>query len=451
MAVELKPINYIDYKVYNVTKIKNKYGFRVILTLDDMAKKTLQHSGFEKKDIAEKERYKIISELEQHTYTIYTNISVKTYMEYWYEFILENRLNAVSSFETYKNCVYNHIIKRIGNLKLVELKKGHIKKLYQEVYEYSHSVAPLVKTVLCSALDDAVSKGFISSNIAIGEEIPKDKSNGKSIKTKEEKQEEYYKKYHTLTIDERKTFKFEEVVLLIKESKNTPIHLQILFASLMGLRKSEINGIKYSDIDYIHRKLYLKTQLGKKLGLKKEDVAPKTFTKQEIPLKTKSSERGLDIPDLVFEAIMEERKKYEANRKRRINDKSYPFQDLGYVCCSTYGRPRSKGYVFEHFAELKRKTNVPDLPFHRLRTTYTTILAKNDFSMKAIAEILGHSSEMITFENYTDKNEIIQDCLTELEPYIENLIPSDDKIVVDCTNIETDIIMEDFYRNLLYA
>lgn len=31
--------------------------------------------------------------------------------------------------------------------------------------------------------------------------------------------------------------------------------------------------------------------------------------------------------------------------------------------------------------------------------------------MKAISKLLGHSSTMITFENYTDKNEIIQDCL----------------------------------------
>lgn len=448
MAIELKPIKYIDYKVYNITKIKKKYGFRVLLILDDMTEKTTQHAGFESKDIAEKERYRVIADLENGKYVVYSNITVKNYMEYWYEFVMPSRLKSEGSVDTYKNAVFNHIIKRIGNLKLIDLKKGHIKKLYKDVYEYSKTVAPIVKTVLNCALDDAVTKNFAPVNVAKGEELPKDKTKGKSIKTKEEKQEEFYENYHTLVIDERKTFTFEEVVLLIKESKNTPIHLHILFASLMGLRKSEINGVKYSNIDYLHRKLYLKTQLGKKKGVKKEDVDPKTFTKQEIPLKTKSSERGLDIPDLVFEAILEQRKKYEANRERRKNDKSNHFQDLGYICCSTYGRPRSRGYIFNHFSELKQKTNVTDLPFHKLRTTYTTILAKNDFSMKAIAEILGHSSEIITFENYTDKNEIIHDCLTELEPYIEKLIPDDEIVDVDCTDIETDVIMDEFYKKL---
>ena len=80
MAVELKPIRYIDYKIYNVTKIKNKYGFRILLTLDDNTERTVQHSGFDKKDIAEKERCKVIGKLENKTYVVYTNVTVKTYL-----------------------------------------------------------------------------------------------------------------------------------------------------------------------------------------------------------------------------------------------------------------------------------------------------------------------------------------------------------------------------------
>ena len=164
--------------------------------------------------------------------------------------------------------------------------------------------------------------------------------------TKEEKMEEFNNSYHTLVIDEKKTYKNRRNSYPYR-SKDTPVYLHILFAVLMGIQKSEINGIKYTDIDYMHRKLYVQRQLGKKKGLKKEDVAVKTFTKQEV--QSKSSNRVLDIPDLVFEAILEERKKYEARKHRRKNDKTNPFQDLGFVCCSTYGRPRSRGFIFQHF------------------------------------------------------------------------------------------------------
>lgn len=113
MAVELKPIKYIDYKVHNVFKIKNKYGFRVFLTLEDNTTKAVQHSGYDKKTDAEKERFKIIAKLENGEYVVYTNVNVKTYMEYWYEYLLPKRLKSEASFEVYSNCVFNHIIPNI--------------------------------------------------------------------------------------------------------------------------------------------------------------------------------------------------------------------------------------------------------------------------------------------------------------------------------------------------
>lgn len=65
--------------------------------------------------------------------------------------------------------------------------------------------------------------------------------------------------------------------------------------------------------------------------------------------------------------------------------------------------------------------------------------------MKAISKLLGHSSTMITFENYTDKNEIIQDCLEELEPYIEKLIPKEKVQTIDCTDVNTNEIMNNYF------
>jgi len=118
MAKELKPIKYIDYKIHNVFKIKDKYGFRVFLTLEDNSTRPVQHSGFLDKATAEKERYKIIAKLENHEYVVYTNVDVKTYMEYWYEYVLPSRLKSEASFDVYSNCVFNHIIPNIRKIKI---------------------------------------------------------------------------------------------------------------------------------------------------------------------------------------------------------------------------------------------------------------------------------------------------------------------------------------------
>ena len=85
---------------------------------------------------------------------------------------------------------------------------------------------------------------------------------------------------------------------MVEASKATPIHMQILFAVLMGLRRGEINGLKYSDVDYINRTLKIQRQLGKKPNSKAEDVPPKMLTKQEIKHKTPSSIREIPIPDM---------------------------------------------------------------------------------------------------------------------------------------------------------
>ena len=149
----------------------------------------------------------------------------------------------------------------------------------------------------------------------------------------------------------------EQVLTLIEASRETPIHMQVLFAVLLGLRRCEINGVKYSDIDYINRTLKVQRQLGKKPNTTAEDFPAKTFTKQEIALKTPSSYRTIPIPDYVFEAILEERKVYEKNRRRR----SGTFQDLDYICCSTYGRPRSKDFHWRHYKKLLEDNGLPDI------------------------------------------------------------------------------------------
>lgn len=46
-----------------------------------------------------------------------------------------------------------------------------------------------------------------------------------------------------------------------------------------------------------------------------DDVKRKTLTKQEEKLKTLSSKRNLPIPDIVYEAILEECSRYTANKR----------------------------------------------------------------------------------------------------------------------------------------
>lgn len=417
---------YIDYKVYNVTKIKNKYGFRIKLIYSDGSETFQQKSGYANLRMANKERDKIVAELASGKYIAQEKVYVKDFYKHWLEDEIRPRTTE-STYRAYKNIIYYHIVPKLGNIVLNLLNKGHIQEFYEEEAKKSHSSLRLSKAVIDTSMKYALKKQLIVSNPTIGVKIPKTLSK---------------KEYRVLNIDTQKTLSIEQLKVLILASKNTPIYPQVLFSSLMGLRISEVNGLKYSDVDFVNRKLKVERQLGIKANSKKEEYNPKTYTKQEIPVKTKSSNRELDIPDIVFEAIIQERKKYEANKKRRINDKTNPFQDLGYICCSSYGRPRGRTYAFEHFKKLLRENNLPDIRWHDLRATFATILIKKDFNLKAISRKMGHSKQIITADVYGDKKAIIEDCLEKLNPFLEEVLPKqEENTVKDYTEESEKVLM----------
>ena len=184
----------------------------------------------------------------------------------------------------------------------------------------------------------------------------------------------------------------------------------------------------------VNRTLQVQRQLGKVPNTTAEDFPAKTFTKQEIGLKTASSYRTIPIPDYVFEAILEERKRYERNRRRRTTT----FQDLDYICCSNYGRPRSKSFHWKHYKKLLQENDLPDIRWHDLRSSFCTLLLKNDFNPKAVSRLMGHAKEIVTIDIYGDTAEIIEDCLAEMQPFLDEVLPEPE------TEHDTDFSKDDY-------
>lgn len=398
---EVKSIT--EHKVYNIIKVKNKYGFRVLLRFDDETEEIRQFSGYDTKKTANIEREKVIAQLVTKTFIVPKKQSVASFLTEWLETDIKVRTTA-NTYSSYKNAIKNHILPAFGKMYLTDLKRIHIKNMYISIAEKSHRMAQIVKNIMNTSMRYAVNKGLIADNPAADVPLPKSVAQ---------------KAYHTRTIKESNTLNLEQIVVLINASRGTGIYMQVLFAVLMGLRRGEINGLKYGDVDFVRQRLHVSRQLGRAANSDDVVFAPKTRTKQEIKLKTLSSDRVLDIPDFVFEEILRSREQYERNKSRR----KAKFQDLDYICCSNYGRPRSMQYHFEPFKEILHKTGLPDIRWHDLRHSYATLLMKNDFNLKAISKILGHAREIVTADIYVDNQEIINDGVVELKEYMDEVIP----------------------------
>lgn len=102
----------------------------------------------------------------------------------------------------------------------------------------------------------------------------------------------------------------------------------------------------------------------------------------------------------------------------------------------------------KNYKDLLKSLDLPDIHFHQLRNTYATILLKNSFNSKGVSHLLGHTKEIISVDVYGDTQEIIEDCLDVLEPFIEEVIPKKrkDQYYDYSEVIEIDLILEEYFN-----
>lgn len=406
--LDLSLKNYVDWRVAQVIPVRSGFGYRVFLKYPDGSEKAQQKSGFKTEKEAIKAREKTIAELHNGTFVVHAKVRVDDFMIFWLETDIKRRTDSYETYYNYCGIVKNHIIPILGKKKMMDVTRGDVQKLFNTKAAYSRSIAEQVKTIMNVSFRYAVTNKVIRTSPVDGIGLPK----------AEKLQRE--SGFRTRKIDTQKTLTMEQILILLEKSKDTPIHMQVMFNVLMGLRRSEINGVKYSDVDYINRTLKVERQLGRVHNTVKEDFAPKTFTKQEVGLKTKSSYREIPIPDYVFEAILKERQVYEKNRNRRKRE----FQDLDYICCSSFGRARSKEFHHRYYKQLLAENGLPDIRWHDLRSTYCTLLLKEAFNPKAVSKLMGHAKELITMDVYADNRGIIADGVPEIEEYMKEVLPS---------------------------
>lgn len=80
-----------------------------------------------------------------------------------------------------------------------------------------------------------------------------------------------------------------------------------------------------------------------------------------------------------------------------------------------------------------------------MRSTFCTLLLKNDFNPKAVSRLMGHAKEIITLDVYGDNREIIADCVDEIQPFIDEVLPTEDlDLELQTENMDVVISADDY-------
>jgi integrase len=240
-----------------------------------------------------------------------------------------------------------------------------------------------VHRVVHKALDTAVKWQLISRNVADAVELP-----SKAVKR------------------EMKVLDEKQVEQMLIAALETSYYGPILLATLAGLRRGEIFGLRWSDVDLAASRLTIRQTV---------QYTPETGVFFKEP-KTAKSARSVVVAPAVVDMLRRQRQHQLATRLAN----GPIFEDNDLVFSQDNGKPIHPDTISSWFPEFLERAGLPRIRFHDLRHTHATLLLKNGIDVKVVSERLGHSGIGITMDTYIH---VLPDQQEDAANRLEKLIP----------------------------
>ena len=151
-------------------------------------------------------------------------------------------------------------------------------------------------------------------------------------------------------------------------------------ALFLGLRRSEILGLRESDIDLARGVVFIHNTRHRVDGV---DVEQDT--------KTKRSTRILALPDILIGDITQLLREHS----------SFPYNKTEYLIQDGVGNALGHQALASRLARLEKRCGLPRVTLHGLRHTYASLLHAQGVDMANISAELGHSNLSTTMNIYT--------------------------------------------------
>lgn len=153
-------------------------------------------------------------------------------------------------------------------------------------------------------------------------------------------------------------------------------------ALFLGLRRSEILGLKEDDVDIVGGMINIHSTRHRVDGA---DIAQDT--------KTKRSTRVLALPDVLLIDIA---KLLQIHR-------DFPYEKTDYLVQDGFGQPILPQSLASRLARMEKRKGLPHVTLHGLRHTYASMLHSEGVDMAMISAELGHSNLSTTMNIYTHR------------------------------------------------
>lgn len=190
----------------------------------------------------------------------------------------------------------------------------------------------------------------------------------------------------------------EEVKAMLRLFDGEVIKLPVYLSSIYGFRRSEVLGLKWSNIDFIRQTITVAETLQQGVGGDYTD-APKTD----------SSYRTLPMTVDVYDILLKT-KRYQEEQRALFGDR---YEVTDYVCTWQDGKVIAPNYLSRRFHMVLQTNGLTGIRFHDLRHCVASNIIDMGFSVVQVADWLGHSSSATTLNFYAHAEKRSKMCIAE--------------------------------------
>lgn len=276
---------------------------------------------------------------------------------------------ATSTYRGYERNVHRHILPVLGRTSIRRLRYQQIESLYDSLLHprTGQGLSPKsvyeIHLIIRGALTDAHRRGLVTRNVALVVRAPKQRS---------------LQKIEGKALDE------EQLRQLMRSAAGHRFFPIYWLTAATGMRRNEVLGLKWPDIDFARKRLHLNRGL----------VAV-GYEVHQTRGKTKTARRAVDL-DTTTLAVLKGWRASQAAEFAAVgieNPEEWVFTDGD-------GNPIHPHAVYQSFCRIVRNAGLPHLRFHDLRHTHGTLLLKAGVPVKVVSERLGHAQIAHTLQTY---------------------------------------------------
>ncbi|MGW4620629.1 tyrosine-type recombinase/integrase [Streptomyces sp. NPDC004592] len=325
-------------------------------------------------------RRELLAKVDQGVPVPTRSAKLSEWLPYWLENVIKPRRKR-TTYAKYEFHVRLYLVPMLGTKKLESLSVADVRRFLARLEQQTTAAtAKETHKVLRTALSAACREELIARNVVTLVDAPRVESR---------------------SLD---PWSLDETLDFLTAARTDPLYPAFVLSIALGLRRGEVIGLRWQDVDLDKREVRVRKQRQRVGGEAYEDD-PKGRRRRQVP----------PLPAMCVAPLRYQRMRQAAMRER-AGDR---WEDSDYVFTTRTGRPIEPRNVYRSFTRVAGNAGLRVIRLHDARHGCATLLTAAGVAPRVVMEILGHSQIAVTVNVYAH---VVQDTQREAVSHMDRLL-----------------------------